>query len=80
MPRPRPSFASRLLKLFFVWPIILLWKSVTWVCSAIGILLCIILGLACLGVGYLLTATVIGAIVGIPLMVVGSFLLMRALY
>ncbi|PCJ51497.1 MAG: hypothetical protein COA73_17295 [Candidatus Hydrogenedentota bacterium] len=74
------SFASRFLKGLFFWPIILLWKCVTWVCKSIGIMLCLVLGVALMGAGYILTSTIIGAILGIPLMIIGFFLLLRALY
>jgi len=43
-------------------------------------MLCLVLGVALMGAGYILTSTIIGAILGIPLMIIGFFLLLRALY
>lgn len=74
------SFLSFLLHLCFIWPIKLLWKCVTVTCNAIGILLCLMLGTGMLVAGYLLTSTFIGAVLGLPLMVIGAFLVLRALY
>lgn len=71
---------GKLLRLFFIWPIKLMWKIVTATCTAIGILLTLLLGSALLFTGYLLVTTFIGAILGLPMMVIGAFLIVRALY
>ena len=71
---------TQLFRLFFIWPISLIWKLVTFTCNAIGIIMCLLLGSALLVVGYFFFATFIGAIVGIPMMVFGAFLIARAIY
>ncbi len=70
----------RALRMLLLWPIILLWRMVTALCKALGIVFSIIVSLALLGAGYLLVSTFIGIVLGIPLMIFGAFLLARALY
>lgn len=60
----------------FVW----LWQLVTFVLGLTGRLLAVILGLALLIVGLLFTLTIIGAIVGIPILIVGFALIVRGLF
>ena len=70
----------RALRILLLWPIILLWRMVTALCKALGIVFSIIVALALLGAGYLLISTFVGIVLGIPLMIFGAFLLARALY
>lgn len=60
----------------FVW----LWQLITFVLGLTGRLLAVILGLALLIVGLLFTLTIIGAIVGIPILIVGFALIVRGLF
>lgn len=76
----QPIFPHRVIRAIFLWPIILLWRMVTMIGNALGILLTLLLGLAFMAAGYVLTATVIGAVIGIPLFVLGFLLLLRALW
>jgi hypothetical protein len=78
--RSNSFLPGSLFRLFFFWPFALLWKFVTFTCNAIGIMMCLLLGSALLVGGYFLTATVIGAIIGIPMLVFGLFLVARAIY
>jgi len=71
---------GKLFRLFFFWPIALLWKFASFTCNAIGILMCLLLGSALLVAGYFLTMTFIGAIFGIPMMVFGLFFVVRGIY
>lgn len=71
---------GKLFRLFFFWPISLLWKFATFTCNAIGILMCLLLGSALLVAGYFLVATFFGAILGIPMMVFGLFFVLRGIY
>ena len=70
----------RALRMLLLCPIFLLWRMVTALCKALGIVFSIIVALALLGAGYLLISTFIGIVLGIPLMIFGAFLLARALY
>ena len=64
----------------FVWPFILLWRLVTLIEKAVGIMLCLLFGLALMGLGVLLTSTFFGAPIGIPLFILGFLLLIRGLF
>jgi uncharacterized membrane protein HdeD (DUF308 family) len=69
-------------KSWYIWPFILilklLWNLVTLVVSAVGRTAAIVLGVVLILVGMLLSLTIIGAIVGIPMMLIGVVLLIRA--
>ena len=71
---------GKLFRLFFFWPVSLVWKFATFTCNAIGILMCLLLGSALLVAGYFLTMTFVGAIIGIPMMVFGLFFVARGIY
>ncbi len=60
----------------FVW----LWQLVTFILGLTGRLLAVILGFVLLVVGLLVTLTIIGAIVGIPMLIVGFALIVRGLF
>jgi hypothetical protein len=57
-----------------------IWKLVVGIVAATGRLVAVILGLVFLIVGAVLTATLVGAIVGIPLIVFGLLLLVRGFF
>jgi hypothetical protein len=79
-PRARTTWTQKLFRGFFIWPIKLLWKMVTKTANALGIIISLLLGAAFMGAGYILTGTIIGAFIGIPMFIVGFFLFLRALY
>ncbi len=60
----------------FAW----LWNLVTFILGLTGRLFAVLLGFVLLIVGLLLTVTVIGAIVGIPMLIVGFALVLRGLF
>ena len=63
-----------------LWPIVLLWRLATAVVKLIGILSALAVGAILMGIGWLLISTLAGAIIGVPLFVVGLLLVIRALY
>jgi hypothetical protein len=63
-----------------LWPFKAIWDLVVWIVSLTGRLIAVVLGLVFLLVGGILTATVIGAIIGIPLAIFGFMLIMRGLW
>ncbi len=63
-----------------LWPLYALWRLVTLVLNATGILVCALLGMVLLVIGVALTLTVVGAPLGIPLAIVGLLLLIRAIF
>ncbi len=59
------------------WPFVLLWRSTTAVSNRMGILASLGVGAAMMLVGFILTGTLVGAIIGIPLFILGLFLFIR---
>ncbi len=62
------------------WPFVALWRLVTWILGLTGRVLAIALGLVFMVVGVIVTLTVIGAIVGVPLFLFGVLLVLRGLF
>ncbi len=65
---------------WYLWPFWALWRLVTLILAATGRLVAVILGLVFILVGFILTATFVGAIVGIPFIVFGFLLIIRGLF
>ncbi len=62
------------------WPFAALWNLVTFIIGMTGRLIAVLLGLVLMIIGGLLTLTIIGAIVGIPLLIVGFLIVIRGLF
>ncbi len=65
---------------WFLWPFYAVWRLVTFILNATGRLLCAVLGIALMVVGSTVTLTIVGAPLGIPLVLLGVLLLVRALF
>lgn len=65
---------------FMFKPVEGIWRMAAGLLAITGRLLAGILGLVCIGLGVLLILTVVGAIVGIPLILLGILLLVRCLF
>jgi len=63
-----------------LWPLVGVWRLITFFANAIGILLTLLIGFVLMVVGLVLTWTVIFSIVGIPLFIIGVLLIVRGLY
>lgn len=63
-----------------VWPFWAIWRLAIGIVAATGRLVAILIGLVLMIVGVVLTLTVVGAIVGIPLIVFGFLLMIRGLW
>jgi len=63
-----------------LWPFVALWRLVTGILVLTGRLVAVILGLVFVLIGALLSATVVGAIVGVPLILFGGLLVVRGLF
>jgi hypothetical protein len=61
-------------------PFKLVWGVLTWVLNLSGRFIAILIGLVSMVVGVLLTITIIGGIVGIPLFIFGFMLILRGLF
>jgi hypothetical protein len=63
-----------------LWPLVLLWRLVTLIANATGIILALVIGAVLMIVGWILIGTIIGALVGIPLFIIGLLLFIRGLW
>ena len=68
-----------MLKLIF-WPFTLAASLISFLLSAAGRFLSLLLGLILGGIGVILTLTGIGAIAGVPLVMFGGALMLRAIF
>lgn len=62
------------------WPVIMIWKVFGSLVSLTSRLLVAIFALLFMLVGVILTITIVGGIIGIPLFVIGTMLLLRSLF
>ena len=65
---------------WYLWPVVALWRLVAAVIGLTGRLIAVLLGVVLLIVGGLLTMTVVGAVAGIPLIIVGLLLIARGIF
>jgi len=63
-----------------LWPFYALWRLLTLILGLTGRIVAGVLGLVLIAVGVLVSATVVGAPLGVPLAVLGLLLLLRALF
>lgn len=63
-----------------LWPFYAIWRLLTLILNIVGRLLCALLGLIVMIGGVVITMSVIGAPVGIPLAALGFLLLIRAIF
>lgn len=65
---------------WFLWPFAALWKLLAVIVELTGRFLAMVLGLVFILVGVIVSLTVIGAIIGIPLAIIGLLLLLRGIF
>ncbi len=63
-----------------MWPFVALWRLITWIVGLTGRLVAILIGIVLVIVGGILTALVVTAPLGIPLIVIGLLLVGRGLF
>jgi hypothetical protein len=63
-----------------LWPFVAVWQLLTWILELTGRLVAVILGLLLILVGTVLSLTVIGAVVGVPVGLFGILLVLRGLF
>ncbi|RMF50898.1 MAG: hypothetical protein D6755_00495 [Anaerolineae bacterium] len=61
-------------------PFIWLWELIAWVIGLTGRLIAAVLGVAFMGIGLLLTVTLVAAPIGIPLAIFGFLLMLRSIF
>ncbi|MBC8334284.1 MAG: hypothetical protein ISR59_13690 [Anaerolineales bacterium] len=68
-------------KVFWLfWPFVALWRLIAGIVELTGRLVAVILGLVLMIVGVVVSLTVVGAVIGIPLAGVGFLLMLRGLF
>ncbi|MBN2007150.1 MAG: hypothetical protein JXA21_27615 [Anaerolineae bacterium] len=65
---------------WFLWPFAAIWWLISFILQLTGRAVAAVLGLVFMVVGALLTVTIIGAIVGIPLIIFGFLLMIRSIF
>ncbi|HNJ12000.1 MAG TPA: hypothetical protein PLN43_00370 [Anaerolineales bacterium] len=65
---------------WYLWPFAALWKLLAVIVELTGRFLAMVLGLVLILVGGIVSLTVIGAIIGIPLAIIGLLLLLRGIF
>lgn len=63
-----------------LWPFFALWRLLTFILGVIGRVLCAVLGVALMVAGVVITMSVVGAPVGIPLAALGFLFLARSIF
>ena len=64
----------------YLWPFVAVWKLLAVIVEMTGRFVAMVLGIVLIMVGVIVSLTIIGAIVGIPLAVVGLLLLLRGIF
>lgn len=62
------------------WPVVAVWKIITKLVELTGILIALLVGFIFMVVGVTLSMTVVGAVIGIPLLFIGVMITLRAIY
>lgn len=65
---------------WLLWPFWALWRLLTFVLEATGRLLCGVIGLVLIVAGVVVALTIVGAPLGVPLVLLGFLLLVRAIF
>jgi len=65
---------------WYLWPFAAIWKLLAVIVELTGRLVAMILGIVLMIVGGLVSLTVVGAIVGIPLAIVGLLLFLKGIF
>ncbi len=65
---------------WFLWPFVALWRLLATIVELTGRFVAMVLGIVFIIVGILVSLTIVGAIVGVPLAVIGLLLLLRGIF
>ena len=65
---------------WYLWPFVAIWKLIAVIVEMTGRFLAMILGVVFIIVGVIVSLTIVGAIVGIPLAIIGLLLLLRGIF
>lgn len=65
---------------WYLWPFAAIWKLLAVIVEMTGRFVAMVLGLVLILVGFIVSLTIVGAIVGIPLAFIGLLLLLRGIF
>ena len=65
---------------WILWPFVALWRLLAMIVEFTGRIVAVVLGAVLMIVGVVVSLTIIGAIVGIPLIILGLLLVLRGLF
>lgn len=65
---------------WYLWPFAALWKLLAVIVELTGRFVAMVLGLVLMLVGVLVSLTIVGAIIGVPLAFIGLLLLVRGIF
>ncbi len=65
---------------WYLWPFAAIWKLLAVIVEMTGRFVAMVLGLVLMLVGVIVSLTIIGAIVGVPLAFIGLLLLLRGIF
>jgi hypothetical protein len=65
---------------WYLWPFWAIWRLVAWIVLLTGRLIAVVLGGVLMLAGFLVSLTVVGAVIGIPLAILGFLLVLRGLF
>ena len=65
---------------WFLWPFAAIWKLLATIVEMTGRFLALVLGFVFILVGVIVSLTIVGAIVGIPLAIIGGLLILRGIF
>jgi hypothetical protein len=62
------------------WPFVAIWRLLTFIIELTGRLVAMIIGCVLMIVGVIVSLTIVGAVVGVPIAIFGFLLVMRGLF
>ena len=65
---------------WILWPFEALWGFFTWILEMTGRLIVIVLGVVLMVTGLILSITLVGAVIGIPMVFIGVLLTLRGFF
>jgi hypothetical protein len=65
---------------WFLWPFVALWKLIAGIVEFTGRFVAMVLGIVFIIVGVILSLTIVGAIVGVPLAIIGLLMFLRGIF
>lgn len=65
---------------WYLWPFVALWKLIAGIVEFTGRFVAMVLGIVLIVVGVIISLTIVGAIVGIPLAILGLLLFLRGIF